>query len=129
MICLKLYYFYLVRFDWDRDRSEWLAKERLEARVGRRQIKTSTTNIDLDPLEKAGSVVLRTRLVEEVEQAQYLEREVCLPYSKLFKIISLQVCNYLTDLLNCSLYRYNKNTLKLILDCNFDWGCDERNFF
>ncbi|RUS75677.1 hypothetical protein EGW08_016571 [Elysia chlorotica] len=63
------------RYDRDRDRSEWLAKERLKARVGRRQIKRSTTNLDLDPLEKAGTVLLRTKLVEELEQAQYLERE------------------------------------------------------
>ncbi|GFN88859.1 trichohyalin-like [Plakobranchus ocellatus] len=68
------------RYDWDRDRSEQLASRRLEVRVGRRQVKRSTANIDLDTLERVGPVELRTRLVEELEQAQFLEREAMVQF-------------------------------------------------
>ncbi|XP_035826163.1 uncharacterized protein LOC101847194 [Aplysia californica] len=63
------------RYDWDRQRSEILANLRLESRRGHRPIKRSTAAPDLDSLQSLALAGIKQRLVEEMEQRYFLERE------------------------------------------------------
>lgn len=62
--------------DWDRLRCETLAKLRLQAKKGRKQIKSPQNYCDLDQLEEMGVVDLQKKLVVELVERHRYEREV-----------------------------------------------------
>ncbi|XP_055999875.1 trichohyalin-like isoform X3 [Ostrea edulis] len=61
--------------DWDRLRCETLAKLRLQAKKGRKQIKSPQNYCDLDQLEEMGVVDLQKKLVVELVERHRYERE------------------------------------------------------
>ncbi|XP_062600408.1 trichohyalin-like [Saccostrea cucullata] len=64
--------------DWDRLRSENLAKFRLQAKKGRKQIKSPQNYCDLDHMEEMGVVDLQKKLVVELVEKHKYEREAAI---------------------------------------------------
>lgn len=62
--------------DWDRVRCESLAKLRLLAKKGRKQIKSPHMYADTDQMEEMGVVDLQKKLVVELVEKHKYEREV-----------------------------------------------------
>ncbi|XP_067683441.1 ciliary rootlet coiled-coil protein 2-like [Haliotis asinina] len=61
-------------FNWDRTRSESLAKERLEQRSGHRPMRTSGVVTEVDSTD-TNRLDMQIQVVRELERKQYLERE------------------------------------------------------
>lgn len=63
------------RYNWDRTRSESLAKERLEQHIGHRPVRTGGVVTEVDSSD-VSRLDLQILVVTELERKQYLEREV-----------------------------------------------------
>ncbi|KAL8585443.1 hypothetical protein ACOMHN_024604 [Nucella lapillus] len=62
-------------FEPDRERSERLAKERLQERQGHALTRTTSQLPDISLLQSSGGVNIRSKIVEEAELRYHLERE------------------------------------------------------